>query len=220
MLSCSARAAGSVWSDGSFSGDGVLDDGTGGAASSSSSVSLPGAGTVSEERLDGTRLVCAESENECGRGLGGLEAGGSVGEELGTTSSRSASKLGRPKENSWFAGSGSGCVVCNGGVCAGGTFLGKVVISAWAKSGIFAASQQVQYPEGHEKRKTYGLLCASCQQPADASSTRETSQRGALHQSLRYVRAIACQPPAYPMPVLSYTLHPLHPDTTDGSLSD
>ena len=49
MLSCSARAAGSVWSEGILSGDGVFDDGTGGAASSSSSVSLPGAGTGSEE---------------------------------------------------------------------------------------------------------------------------------------------------------------------------
>lgn len=166
------------------------------------------------------RLVCAESENECGRGLGGLEAGGSVGEELGTTSSRSASRLGRPKDNSWLAGSVSGCVVCNGGGCAGGAFLGKFVVSsAWAKSGTFAALQQVSISGSLEKRKSYVLLCASCQQPADASSTRETSHVRARHQSLRYARAIACQPPAYPMPVLSYTSHPSHPDTTDGSSS-
>jgi hypothetical protein len=36
---------------------------------------------------------------------------------------------------------------------------------------------------------------------------------------VRYARAIACQPPSYPMPVLSCTSHPSHPDTTDGSSS-
>jgi len=49
MFSCSARAAGSVRSEGSLIGDGVLDDGTGGAASSSSSVPLPGVGTGPDE---------------------------------------------------------------------------------------------------------------------------------------------------------------------------
>jgi hypothetical protein len=48
MLSCRARAAGSVCSEGSFSGDGVFDDGTR-AIDSSSSVSHPGTGTFSEE---------------------------------------------------------------------------------------------------------------------------------------------------------------------------
>jgi len=166
-------------------------------------------------------LVWAESENECGRGLPeGLEAGGSVGEELGTTSSRSASRLGRPKDSSWLARSVSGCVVCNGGVCAGGVFWGKVVVcSARAKSGNFAASQQGQYSEGHEKRRTYGLLCAPYWHPADANLARETSQVGAAHLSLRYAKASACQSPAYPMSVLSRTSDPSHTDTTDGSSS-
>ena len=48
MLSCRARAAGSESSGGSFSGDGVFDDGTRGS-DSSSSVSPPGAGVFSEE---------------------------------------------------------------------------------------------------------------------------------------------------------------------------
>lgn len=86
MLSCRARAAGSVGSKGSFNGDGVFDDGTRRAASLSS-VSLPGVGTFTEEWEDRTRLGCAESEewDKCGLHEG-LE-GGSVGEELGTTSS-------------------------------------------------------------------------------------------------------------------------------------
>jgi hypothetical protein len=48
ILSCRARAAGSVCSEGSFSGDGVFDDGTT-REIASSSVSYPRTGAFSEE---------------------------------------------------------------------------------------------------------------------------------------------------------------------------
>ena len=87
MLSCRARAAGSECSGGSFSGDGVFDDGTR-RTDSPSSVSLPGTGAFAEEWECRTRLGCAESEEggNCGSAEG-LDAGGDVGAELGTTSS-------------------------------------------------------------------------------------------------------------------------------------
>jgi hypothetical protein len=87
MLSCRARAAGSECSGGSFSGDGVFDDGTRGT-DSSSSVSHPCTCAFAEEWEDRTRPVCGESEEggNCGSAEG-LDAGGDVGAELGTTSS-------------------------------------------------------------------------------------------------------------------------------------
>jgi hypothetical protein len=68
MLSCSARAAGSVCSSESLRGDGVFDDGTRGEASSSS-VSLPGVGAFPEEWENWIRLGCTESETEWIRGV-------------------------------------------------------------------------------------------------------------------------------------------------------
>jgi hypothetical protein len=107
MLSCRARAAGSECSGGSFSGDGVFDDGTRGS-DSSSSVSLPSAGAFSEEWEDRTRLGCAESEEggNCDSAEG-LDAGEDVGAELGTTSPVLESSLGRPKDASLLAESAS-----------------------------------------------------------------------------------------------------------------
>jgi len=87
MLSCRARAAGSECSRGSFSGDGVFDDGTRGT-DSPSSVSIPGTGAFAEVWEDKTRLMCTESEEGGNYGSAeGLDAGGDVGAELGTTSS-------------------------------------------------------------------------------------------------------------------------------------
>jgi hypothetical protein len=142
MLSCKARAAGSVCSEGSFSGDGVLDDGTR-ASASSSSVALPDAGIFSEEWEDRIKLGCAESE-EGGKfeSLGGLDAGGEVGEELGTTSSRLESSLGRPKDISLLTESASRCVASGGGVCTGSGCCGEAVHSCCGRSGNAAATRE------------------------------------------------------------------------------
>lgn len=128
MLSCRARAAGSECSGSSFSGDGVFDDGTRGS-DSSSSVSLPGAGAFSEEWEDRTRPGCAESEEGGNRDSAeGLDAGGDVGAELGTTSSVPESSLGRPKDASLLAESASCCVASGGGVYTGGGCWGEAVV--------------------------------------------------------------------------------------------
>jgi hypothetical protein len=89
----------------------------------------PGVGALPEEWEDKKRLGCADSE-EGGKCeiLEGLEAGGSVGEELGITSPWLEGSLGRPKDNSGLAESASGCVASGGGVTAGCTNWGEAVI--------------------------------------------------------------------------------------------
>jgi len=144
MLSCRARAAGSECSGGSFSGDGVFDDGTRGT-DSSSSVSPPGTGAFSEEWEDRTRLGCAESEEggNCGSAEG-LDAGGDVGVELGTTSSVLESSLGRPKDAPFLAESASCCVASGGGVYTGGTCWGEAVVDpCCGSSGNLAAARKI-----------------------------------------------------------------------------
>lgn len=128
MLSCRACAAGSECSGGSFSGDGVFDDGTR-RSDSSSSVSLPGTGSFSEEWEDRTRLGWAESEEggNCDSAEG-LDAGGDVGAELGTTSPVLESSLGRPKDASLLAESASCCVASGGGAYTGGVYRGEAVV--------------------------------------------------------------------------------------------
>ena len=140
MLSCSARAAGFVGSDGGLRGDGVFDDGTRKDASSSS-VSLPSVGAFLEDSNNSLKLGCAESGADRKRVvLDGLDAGGSVGEELGTTSSWSASSAGRPKDDSSLAASAPGWVASCGGVSAGGAC--EAVLSS-ARSGDFVAERKI-----------------------------------------------------------------------------
>jgi hypothetical protein len=68
--------------------------------------------------------------------LEGLDAGGSVGEELGTTSSWSASNAGRPKDDSTLAESAPGWVASCDGVSA------CEAVPSSARSGDFAAERK------------------------------------------------------------------------------
>jgi hypothetical protein len=137
----------------------VFDDGTRVFASSSSVSKLPGIGAFSVEWEDRTRLGCTESE-EGGKfePLRGLDAGGDVGDELGTTSSTIESSFGRPKDISLSAESASRCVGFDGGVCTGGGCCGEIAVhTCRGRSGSFTSAREFQHNVNDDERHAYGL---------------------------------------------------------------
>jgi hypothetical protein len=104
-------------------------------------------------------LGWAESEEGVNsESLGGLDAGGDVGEELGTTSSGVESSLGRPKDVSLLAESTSPCIASGGGVHTGGACWGEAVVQPpCGSSGIFATARKFQHNVNYEGRHAYDL---------------------------------------------------------------